>query len=240
MRHLRFNSPRHRARRALFGLGVIGIGGLALLDNLHLFEMPLLRTLWPLVLVMFGVGRLIWPRHASSWLFGTVLIAVGSLMTLHNLGQMSLSFHDWWPVFVILAGVSILLRGLFPRRRHDRCGAFESSTIEHGETVNIDASFSGVQVQNDSRHFKGGKIDATFGGVELDLRQAAIEGEEAVIDLSATFSGVALKVPREWQIVVSVSTTLGAVEDKTVPPMNPTQRLVLRGEALFGGVEIKH
>lgn len=238
--HRRFRHPHHPARRALFGLGVIGIGALALMDNLHVFGLPLLRTFWPLIFVIWGVGRLFWPRHAASWLFGVALIGVGTLMTLHNLGQMTLDFRDWWPVFVILAGLSILLKGLFPRRRDESCGSFQSSSIEHGDTVNIDTSFSGVQIQNDSRTFKGGRIDSTFGGVELDLRQAAIDGAEAVIDVSATFSGVSIKVPREWQIVIHLKTTMGAVEDKTVPPMTPGPRLVLRGETIFGGVEIKH
>jgi hypothetical protein len=33
---------------------------------------------------------------------------------------------------------------------------------------------------------------------------------------------------------------MGAVEDKSAPPATPSHRLVLRGEALFGGVEIKN
>ena len=31
---------------------------------------------------------------------------------------------------------------------------------------------------------------------------------------------------------------MGVVADRTVPPMNPTQRLVLRGDATFGGIEV--
>jgi len=47
-------------------------------------------------------------------------------------------------------------------------------------------------------------------------------------------------VPRDWQVSVQMSATLGAVEDKTVPPPTPAHRLVLRGETVFGGVEIKN
>lgn len=230
---------RHAARRITFGLGVIGIGTLALLDNLGAFGMPLLRTFWPLVLVLFGVSHLVSPRHSGSWLVGAVLVIVGGVMTAHNLDLLHFRPRDWWPLLIILVGVSILMRGLFPHRHRERCGD-TPSTLEHGDRISIDASFAAINQQNDSRSFKGGRIDVSFGGVELDLRQAVMDGPEAVLEVSARFSGVELRVPREWQVVVDIAPTLGGVDDKTVPPMNPTQRLVLRGDAVFGGVEIKN
>jgi hypothetical protein len=239
-RRFRHHSPHRPGHHILFGLTVIGAGVLVLLDNLHLFGIPLVRTFWPLALVLWGLGRLVWPRHAGSWLFGAALIAGGALLTAQNLGYTQLAWRDWWPVVIILAGASILLRGVFPRRDPGMDAAFSVSTLEHGDQVNIDATFSTVNQQNDSRAFKGGRIHVTFGGVELDLRQAAMAGPEAVLELSARFSGIELRVPRDWLVVVNVSPTLGGVNDQTVPPMNPTQRLILRGEATFGGVEIKN
>jgi predicted membrane protein len=235
----RCNSPRRRARRAILGLSVVGIGALALLDNFHLFDVPLLRTFWPLVFVAWGLSRLAWPRGVGSRLFGLVLVVVGALMTAHNLGHGSFNLRQWWPVFVILAGAAIALRGLFPNRRWDK-GRFESSTIEHTDEVNVDATFSGIKLQNDSRNFKGGKIALTFGGLELDLREAVMEAPEATIDISGTFSGIEVRVPRAWQVVVQMRATMGAVEDKSVPPASASHRLVLRGETLFGGVEVKN
>jgi len=234
----RHRHSHHPAHRVIFGLGVIGIGTLALLDNLNTFGMPLLRTFWPLALVLFGLSRIVWPRHAGNWVFGIALVIVGSVMTAQNLDLVSIRLRDWWPVFIILAGASILLRGLFPHYRRDFVDT--PSTLEHGDRVHIDASFGAVNQQNDSRSFKGGRIDVSFGGVELDLRQAVMDGPEAVLEISARFSGIELRVPREWQVVVDIAPTLGGVDDKTVPPMNPTQRLVLRGDTVFGGVEIKN
>jgi predicted membrane protein len=231
---------QHAGHRILFGIAVIGIGVLALLDNLHLFDLPLLKTFWPLGLTLWGLGRVVSGRHYGQWLFGIALALFGVLLTASHLGLLQFRPRDWWPVLIILVGLSILLRGVFPRFRPAVADATDTSTLEHGESVNIDASFSGVNQQNDSRNFKGGRIDVTFGGVELDLRQAVMAGPEVVLDISARFSGVELRVPREWQIVVDIAPTLGGVDDKTVPPMNPTQRLVLRGSATFAGVEIKN
>lgn len=229
---------RHPGRRVLFGLSVIGIGLLALLDNLRLFDIALLRSFWPLLLVIWGLGRLAWPHHRGSAIFGVALIFMGLALTAQQLGYLHVQWRDWWPVFIILAGVSIVMRGLFPRP--EIAAAFETSTLDHGDRAQINASFSAVNQRQDSRSFKGGRIEATFGGVELDLTQAAIDGPEARVDIAARFSGIELRVPREWQVVVEMKSTFGGVEDKTVPPMSPQARLVLTGEVVFGGVEIKN
>lgn len=238
MKHFRTHRSHRAGSRVVVGLGVIGFGVLALLDNLNVFGMPLLRTFWPLVFVLLGISRLVRPCHAGSGLFATGLILLGGLLTARNLGYASFNPRDWWPVLVILVGLSVLARGLFPRR--GRQASFQASTLEHGEQINIDASFSAISQRYDSRSFKGGRISSTFGGVELDLTQATIDGAEARLDVSAQFSGIELRVPRDWLVVVEVASTFGGVEDKTQPPMTPGARLVLRGEVMFGGVEIKN
>jgi len=235
-RHYQYHPARHIA----FGLGVMGIGSLVLLDNLHIFNIRLLQTFWPLALTLWGLSRLFMGRNYGNWLFGMALALFGVFMTADNLGLVQFHPRDWWPALIILAGLSIVLRGAFPRYRRAMADAVDSSTLEHGERVDINAAFSAVNQQNDSRSFKGGRIDVSFGSVELDLRQAAMDGPEAMLEISARFAGVELRVPRDWLVVVNVAPTLGGVNDQTVPPMNPTQRLMLRGDAVFGGIEVKN
>lgn len=237
---MQFDYRRHALRRATVGLLVIAFGVAALLDNLQMFGIPLVRTFWPLALVVWGISRLVWPRHLSHRLFGVVVIAVGALMTAHNLGYGNFSLHQWWPVFVILGGAAILLRGFGPHHHGRRRGHFAATAVEHTDEVDVDASFSGAKLRNDTRDFKGGRISVTFGGVELDLREAAMIAPEAILQVNAMFGGIELRVPRDWQVVVQASATMGAVEDKTSPPPAPEHRLVLRGEAMFGGIEIKN
>ncbi|MBL8279241.1 MAG: hypothetical protein JNL93_21295 [Pelomonas sp.] len=229
---------RHAGHRVLFGIAVIGVGLLVLLDNLRLFDVALMRTFWPLAFVLWGLARLAWPVHRGSGLLGVVLIAVGVMLTAQNLGYVNVHWREWWPVFIIAMGVSIVMRGLLPRATPDAAGG--DMTVEHGEQVDIQASFSAVSQRNDSSSFKGGRVTSTFGGVELDLTQATMAGPEARLDISARFSGIELRVPRDWTVAVELAATFGGVEDKTLPPMTPGPRLVLTGEVMFGGVEIKH
>lgn len=232
--------PQHAGHRILFGLAVVAVGVLALLDNLHFFDISLLRTFWPLGLVLWGLGRLAWPRQSGSGALGVIAIGAGLMLTAQNLGYMHFHWRDWWPVLIIVVGLSILMRAIFPRPGQAQAGSLEVSTLAHGDLLDIDATFSGINQRVDSQSFKGGRITSTFGGVELDLTQAVIAGDEARLDISARFSGIDLRVPRDWLVVVEVSPLFGGVDDKTVPPMTPGPRLVLRGEAMFAGIDIKN
>lgn len=229
--------PSHAGQRIVFGLAVVAVGVLALLDNLHVFDIALLRTFWPLGLVLWGVGRLIFRQHGSV-MVSLAVIAIGTVMTAQNLGITDIRLRDWWPVLIILAGLSILGRAFFPRHRQADCRT--ALTLAHGEQVDINASFSAISQRFESADFKGGRISCTFGGIELDLSQATIVGDEARLHIHARMSGIELRVPREWLVVMEVASTFGDVEDKTTPPLAPGPRLVVHGEAVFAGVEVKN
>jgi hypothetical protein len=55
------------------------------------------------------------------------------------------------------------------------------------------------------------------------------------------WGGIEIRVPEDWTVVSKVVPVMAGVEDKTRPPQGATaHRLVLRGLALMGGVEIKN
>ena len=102
------------------------------------------------------------------------------------------------------------------------------------------AILGGVSRGNNSRAFRGADLLAIMGGCQLDLRQAAIHGE-AVIEVFAMWGGIEIRVPEDWTVASHIVPLMGGVEDKTRPPQGATaHRLILRGFAIMGGVEIKN
>jgi predicted membrane protein len=224
----------------VIGLIAIAVGVLALLDNLHLFDVQVLHTFWPLIFVAWGLVNIVNARTPTGPLFGIGMVALGTVMTLQKMGILHTSLRDWWPVFLILAGIFIVARSFVPRRGMVRVyGLSGAAETDHASLLDIRSAFSGQILKNDSQDFKGGRIEVTLGGIELDLRQASINGE-AVLQVETFMGGIAIKVPPDWQVLVQVSPMMGAVEDKTVPPMNPTKRLIVKGEVVVGGIEIKN
>jgi hypothetical protein len=106
----------------------------------------------------------------------------------------------------------------------------------------LDASavMAGSVVRNDSQDIQGGEITVVMGGLEIDLRHAAMTRPEAVLNVFVLFGGLVLKVPPGWSVVARGMPLLGGIEDKTVPAMNATHRLVIDGYVIMGGVEIKN
>jgi len=92
-----------------------------------------------------------------------------------------------------------------------------------------------------SKTFKGGRISSMFGGVDIDLTQADIQGE-VVIDISVTMGGIKLVIPPHWQLRSEVSTVLGGMDDARPMPQggfSTDKILVLKGSVLMGGIEIR-
>jgi len=102
------------------------------------------------------------------------------------------------------------------------------------------AILSGVNRGNNWPAFRGGDLTAVMGGCEIDLRQAAINGD-ATIDVFAVWGGIEIRVPENWTVAFHVTPILGGVEDKTRPSLGSTaHRLTIRGVVVMGAVEVKN
>src|SRR5438309_1587420 len=92
----------------LNGLFLIGIGTLFLLDRFRVANFgDLLRSYWPMFIVLFGVSNL---THRRSVWSGLWLIAVGIWLQIAHLHLFGLTFRTSWPIMLILLGVGITLR----------------------------------------------------------------------------------------------------------------------------------
>jgi hypothetical protein len=105
------------------------------------------------------------------------------------------------------------------------------------------AALGGATRRCNSADFRGGDLVAFMGGCEVDLRQAHIQGEAAVIEAFAFWGGIEIRVPEDWTVTVEGIALLGAYEDSThtrESGVMPRQELIVKGLAIMGGVEIKN
>ena len=104
----------------LFGVGIIAVGVLFLLDALDLMPVYRFSTYWPVLLILFGLGRIIWPVRPGSEIGGSWIALVGGLLLLDRMQIAPMS--ETWPTFVIMAGLMVVFRALgwLPSRCHGR------------------------------------------------------------------------------------------------------------------------
>lgn len=222
----------------LIGALIMIMGFLFLFDNLGVIDARYIIRLWPTLFILFGILKIVQSRHVTSLFVGGVFIFIGTMMVLNRLGVMHFSWHQWWPVFLILVGVSFLLKAW---TRHQ--GAYLGGVRDRNSSeskVNIVTVVGGNHIKNVSQDFQGGEVTAVMGGVEMDLRQAKMTGE-AVLNVFAFWGGIDIKVPADWNVVLNGVPILGGIDDKTVQPANAQEkRLIIKGYAIMGGVEIKN
>ncbi len=216
--------------RILTGLIIIAIGVGALLGALNIFPFwDTFKEWWPLLVILGGVFVWLgdWRRN---YIWGIVLIIVGVLLQLKELGQLDFNFFSLIvPILVIAAGLSILL--------HTKNRTAIKSGTKDADDISV--IFSGSETKNVSKNYQGGKITAIFGGAVLDLRDAKLT-KDATLDVFLLCGGLELKVPRDWKVVSKVAPIAGGVENKSEGSENQTGPvLTLTGSATLGGVEIK-
>ena len=221
--------------QAIMGAAAVLVGVLLLLDNFDVLDARMYLRFWPLVLVVFGAARIFSSSHRGGQFVGVVITFVGAVLLVRALGFTDLEFHDLWPLILVLIGGSMLL-GRSPRWTPQSGG--QPATDSHS-SLNAFAVLGGVQQSYNTQDFRGGEANAIMGGCEIDLRQASIQGDEAVISTFAMWGGIKIKVPTTWNVHVQGVPFLGGFDDKSVTPGDPAaKRLIVKGTAVMGGVEV--
>ena len=236
-------SRRAMTGQVLMGLFVIAVGLLFLLDNLDIIELREALAFWPIVFIFAGLAKLLDTSTPHGYLVGLAGIAIGTAMILNRLGLIDFSWRMSWPLVVIGAGVFLVYRAT--RRQgagHGMADDKSSAFMPGEEDRQLDASaiLAGVERRVHSQDFRGGEVSAVMGGCSLDMRGASIAAGEAVIDVFAFWGGVTILCPPDWSVVLQGTPILGSFDDKTVRPPDNRKRLVIRGYAIMGGVEVRN
>jgi hypothetical protein len=101
------------------------------------------------------------------------------------------------------------------------------------------ACLGGVERRNTSQAFRGGEATAFLGGIELDLRECRMADTQARIEVFACMGGISMRIPRDWTVQSEVAAILGGFHDESTPPVDGNARvLIIRGQAVMGGIEV--
>ena len=111
---------------------------------------------------------------------------------------------------------------------------------EDGKRILCQVSFGGDEYIYRGETFHGARLEATFGGIRLDIRNAVINEDEE-IDIRTCFGGVELFVPTNINIDIKSRSFVGGVGNEGVKcgdPKAPCLHIVASN--IFGGTAIKN
>ena len=235
-----------RGRKCGGGLGglvpggiILAVGIIFLLDSLGYVQARHFLQFWPMILIFVGIAKIV-RRDARIW--GVIVLLFGVFLQLSELGIGHFTWGQFWPLLLIAGGAMAMWSAIQARRATP---PMPEGNLDPRNTLDENAIFGGVEKRLNSREFRGGRLQAIFGGIELDLRDAEIVETEAVIHANAVFGGIELRVPETWYVAARGQGVFGGFSDSTrfsppPDPDKPKKTLIVLGTALFGGVEIRN
>lgn len=214
--------------RVFFGVLIVVLGALLLLDNLDVVDAgDVIGNWWPAVLIAGGLFSLI--NNRRHWVVPLILIGGGGALVLRTTGVVD-SLNVVFPVLIIIVGLLLLFgRG------------FGVGSTQTGDSVTSFNLFSGSELASQSQSFEGGRVGVMFGGAELDLRNAQL-AQGATLDVFVAFGGIEVTVPRGWSVEIGGFPIFGGFENTTAKDeLSPdAPKLRIDATVLFGGLEVKH
>ena len=242
---------RNKLTNGLWGLFfiVVGIGFAGNVLNIWDFHL-LFDGWWTLFIIIpcfismiqtgFGVGS-------------TMGFIIGVLLFMSY--RVEFNFDMWQlvvPAILILIGLRIMFQSTFHRGH----GNFNKTVYTEGQTgptgptgtghtfnsgSNSDHSaiFSSNKIHVQNETFTGTNLNAVFGGVVLDLREAIIQSD-VEINATAIFGGIDIFIPRGVKIKINNVPIFGGVSNKAEQYTDANAPTIyLNSTCMFGGIDIK-
>lgn len=224
-------SQKNRSASWVFGIILLVIGSLLFIERTDLFfyhiNLPWWIFSWHTILIAIGIILLVSTSNRTG---GTILICIGAFTLLPH----------WWPLLIILLGIYLITR------KGGSNFNFSSTTTEENnpDTIDVVTIFGGCNKFFQSENFKGGSVLAAFGGSEINLYGCKLAEGKNYLDVTAIFGGSTIQAPSEWNIQIDVTPIFGGATDKRIKSPNiiydNSRVLVVKGVAIFGGIDIKN
>jgi predicted membrane protein len=234
----------------LFAFLLIATGALIICFNTELLT-PVWKPFfisWQMLLFVIGAISLC----RGHFIWGTLFSVAGIFLLVEKAPNFIRYEHftsTFWPVIFIVIGIVIVLsffkRPQFIAKWHigGKCldSDISNETENNDGKINYRLAFSGTEQVILDPVFRGGTIDVTFGGMELDLRHTSLAEGKTVLHVNVTFGGVEISAPDTWDIELVSKTFAGATTDdrRKKADLDRTRKLVIVSKCSFGGIEIK-
>lgn len=221
----------------LIGALLVAIGVAMLAERTNLLPDAWRLQIWPVLLMAFGVARLMQPaRRGRRGLF-YVLAGAWWLAGLQGL----LSFERTWPLLIVFYGASVVFqavtsqpglpRDAFPRRRDSGMswvlvailvGTFISAGggQDWAKAIDDDGRLRMVSMMGRSEHhiqtdtFNGAEVVTVMGRHVIDLRDLPPGApSEITLDGFTTMGSTMIRVPQGWTVEMRATAVMGRARD---------------------------
>jgi predicted membrane protein len=231
------------------GIIAIGIGVIFLLKSLGYLAEINVRDYWPLILIVLGGLKTLFPRSHHSFFWGPIVAIIGVFFLMRNLHIFTFDITKLWPVLPILFGIRLLSRPFFKPCNnyhfkhsdfHKHGHQWSGNSVINDDSLSISLLMSGGKYVCTGTKFNGGNISITLAGCEIDLTKVIVPNEQIFLDINLMLGGIEMRIPETWSVSYLGTPVLGSFENKTKPVSIPEKKLVIRGPITLAGFEVRN
>lgn len=223
---------RYKISNMLWGIFWIAIGISIAGNVLNLWSINFFFDGWWTFLIII-------PSFISIVQYGlgsssTIWLTIGIFLLLSSRGiiDMALVRKLIIPIILIVIGFHMIIKNLFYNTKYKNIMNNQKANSQYAVT------FSGRRIVLPPEVFFGSDLDAIFGSLDFDLRDAVIN-EDIVINATAIFGGINILVPEHVRVKCSSTSIFGGISNKRYRNAKEGPTIYVNGTCMFGGVDIK-
>lgn len=223
---------RYRLSNILWGIFWIALG-IGIAGNvMNLWDFRIFFTGWWTLFIIVPCCISIIRNGLGNG--STIGLVIGILLLLSSRGMIEYALLRKLlvPIILILIGFNMILRNIFHGSRRTKIDIPYEGIGEYAST------FSSQTIRIPNEPFYGTEINAVFGSLVLDLRNAIIT-KNIVIDATAVFGGIDILVPENVKVKISSTSLFGGVDCKRRNNGSDVPIIYVDATCMFGGVDIK-
>jgi predicted membrane protein len=235
-----------RRGKVLGGIFIVAVGVLFLLRELGVW-MPVWLFTWQMLVI--AIGLFVGLKHSFRSFGWMITVLVGLAFMLKEFAPWLHIGKFLWPIVIILVGIFMIFKprrdacaGRLKWRQYRRERRNSGTSVSGEDYIDFNAVFGSINKNVISKSFRGGEVNAVFGGAEINSMKSDFEGK-VELEINAVFGGVRMIIPPHWTIKSEIAAVMGSVEDNrpmtTDKQPDPDKVVILQGNAVFGGIELQ-
>ena len=224
-----------KKENVLWGLGFIIVGILVLVNALGILEINVFfKGWWTLFIIVPCFVNIFKDNDKTASIIGTVF-GILLLLAVRDVINFDLLWKILLPLVLIIIGLSLIFKDKVSDKVKD-----EIKKLNKNSKDEYTATFSGQDLNFDDEEFKGCELNAIFGGIKCNIKNAKLK-DDVVINASSIFGGITLYVPKDVNVKVVSNSIFGGVSGNYNKNKNDKKgkTIYVNATCLFGGVEIK-
>lgn len=219
--------------KVLWGILLIAIGIVIALNSLEIMKINIFFDgWWTLFIIIPCFINLFDEKESKTGNAIWLVIGIFLLLGAQDFVPIEIILKLIFPFILVCIGLSLIFKSTIQKEIAEKVKKGKEKGLE-----TIAATFSDQKFDRDNEEFNGANIDAVFGGVTLDLRDAILK-EETIIEASAIFGGITILTPKDVTVRVRPTSIFGGTTNKTIKK-DSKKIIYINAFSLFGGIDIK-